>query len=112
MLKKMLRKLLKRDTYNYRLNIGPVVVYIGISKYPKMKEAVFQYHGVGFTHMTVDEEPQTYENAKREAEKRLADYKKENGKLPLYNATPDTSVENLYLPSEYLHPRYLRARGI
>ena len=92
----------KRDTYNYSLNIGPVVVYIGITQHPGIEKMSLEYSKardkLRFTHMTIDEKPQTYDEAKREAEKQLEEYQKEHdGELPRYNQAPDSSIEHLRL---------------
>ena len=96
----------KCNTYNYRLNVGPVVVYIGITKYPGLTKARYRYRGVVFTNMNVDKTPQTYDDAKREAERRLEQYKKEhNGRLPRHNQDPRSSVESIHRSAFGSHPR-------
>ena len=95
---KIFRMFEKRNTYNCSLNIGPIVVYIGVTQYPELDKARYHYNGVRFTHMNVDEKARTYEEAKREAEKRLEEYKEENGgKLPRYNEDSNSTVEDLNL---------------
>ena len=96
----------KRNTYNYRLNVGPTVVYIGITQNPDMERVSLEYNRardrVEFTHITIDEKPQTYDEAKREAEKRLEQYRKERGALPKYNQEPASSIEHLRLSAAVL----------
>ena len=95
---KIFRMFKKRNTYNCSLNIGPIVVYIGVTQYPELDEARYRYNGVRFTHMNVDEKARTYDEAVREAEERLKQHQEENnGEKPRYNKDPNSRVEELNL---------------
>ncbi|MBC6444485.1 MAG: hypothetical protein GDA50_03505 [Alphaproteobacteria bacterium GM202ARS2] len=79
----------ERDTYNYELKQGRMVVYRGITKDPADRELRHLRSAKIFTHMRVDRRVRTYEEAKKKKRELLVAHRTVYGENPKYNKAPD-----------------------
>ena len=79
----------KRDTVTYELKVVNKVLYAGTTNDPERREQQHRNEGKKFGHLRVTSVRMTEAGAKEKESKRLATYRKNQGRNPKYNKDTD-----------------------
>ena len=79
----------KRDTVTYELKDANKVLYAGTTNDPKRREQQHKNEGKKFGHLRSTSRRMTEAGAMEKEDKRLATYRKNQGKNPKYNKDTD-----------------------
>ena len=79
----------KRDTVTYELKVVNKVLYAGTTNDPEQREQQHKNEGKEFGHLRVTSRRMTEAGAMKKESKRLATYRKNQGKNPKYNKDTD-----------------------